>query len=68
MGIKNLLPALSSITRPIASVPSRYSGLSAAVDAAAWLHRGIYAIRTLDELRALADRPVSYTHLRAHET
>ena len=47
MGVKGLLPSLRSITRPVQL--SKYSGLSVAVDAMSWLHRGVHAgdVRTL---------------------
>ena len=47
MGIPGLLPLLAPIARPVSL--DRYRGLAAAVDAMAWLHRGIYAgdVRTL---------------------
>ena len=51
MGIPGLLPLLSPITRPISL--DRYRGLSAAVDAMTFLHRGIYAADIRD-LRTLA--------------
>ena len=47
MGVKGLLPCLQSITR---TVPlERYRGLTAAVDAMSWLHKGIFAcdVKTL---------------------
>jgi exonuclease-1 len=41
MGVKGLLPCLQSITR---FVPlERYRGLTAAVDAMSWLHKGVFA-------------------------
>lgn len=47
MGVNGLLPCLKSITR---SVPlERYRGLTAAVDAMSWLHKGVFAcdVKTL---------------------
>ena len=40
MGVKGLLQTLRSITRPVKL--DKYRGLTAAIDAMAWLHRGIY--------------------------
>ena len=48
MGIKGLLPCLRSITRP--SSLEKYRGLTVAVDAMSWLHKGIYA----SDVRSLA--------------
>ncbi|KAL3758215.1 hypothetical protein ACHAWU_004853 [Discostella pseudostelligera] len=48
MGVKGLLPCLKSITR---SVPlERYRGLTVAVDAMSWLHKGVFAC----DVKALA--------------
>eukprot|EP00978_Attheya_sp_CCMP212_P007155 scaffold16648_cov50-Attheya_sp.AAC.3 len=48
MGIQGLLPCLASITH---TVPlKRYKGLTVAVDAMSWLHKGIYAC----DVKALA--------------
>ena len=48
MGVKGLLPCLQSITR---TVPlERYRGLTVAVDAMSWLHKGVFAC----DVRALA--------------
>ncbi len=40
MGVKGLLPCLQSITRQVAL--EKYRGLSVAVDAMCWLHKGIF--------------------------
>ena len=40
MGVKGLLPILQSITHP--TPLERYEGLTAAVDAMSWLHKGVY--------------------------
>lgn len=40
MGVKGLLPSLQSITRQVEL--EKYRGLSAAVDAMCWLHKGIF--------------------------
>mmetsp|Transcript_49616 Transcript_49616/g.49992 ORF Transcript_49616/g.49992 Transcript_49616/m.49992 type:complete len:80 (-) Transcript_49616:359-598(-) len=49
MGVKCLLPCLRSITRP--TQLEQYRGLSAAVDAMSWLHKGIFAtdVKTLQK-------------------
>lgn len=48
MGVKGLLPALRTITKPIKL--ERYRGLTAAIDAMSWLHKGIFA----DDVRSIA--------------
>lgn len=40
MGVKGLLPALQSITKQV--LLEKYKGLTAAVDAMCWLHKGIF--------------------------
>ena len=40
MGVKGLLPCLQSITRQVPL--EKYQGLSVAVDAMCWLHKGIF--------------------------
>lgn len=41
MGVKGLLPCLQSITRSVSL--ERYRGLTVAVDAMSWLHKGVFA-------------------------
>lgn len=48
MGVKGLLPCLQSITRTVSL--ERYRGLTAAVDAMSWLHKGVFAC----DVKALA--------------
>ncbi|KAL3823288.1 hypothetical protein ACHAXA_003436 [Cyclostephanos tholiformis] len=48
MGVKGLLPCLQSITRSVSL--ERYRGLTVAVDAMSWLHKGVFAC----DVRALA--------------
>ena len=48
MGVKGLLPVLQSITHP--TPLERYEGLSVAVDAMSWLHKGLYG----GDVRSLA--------------
>lgn len=49
MGVKGLLTCLSSITR---TVPlEKYRGLTVAVDACSWLHKGIFACNVKDLAR-----------------
>ena len=48
MGIKGLLPCLQSITKNISL--QKYCGLTAAVDAMCWLHKGVFT----GDVRALA--------------
>merc|ERR1712232_70994 len=48
MGVKGLLPVLQSITHP--TPLERYEGLSVAVDAMSWLHKGVYG----GDVRSLA--------------
>jgi exonuclease-1 len=48
MGIKGLLPCLQSITRSVSL--ERYRGLTVAVDAMSWLHKGVFAC----DVKALA--------------
>ena len=48
MGVKGLLPCLESITRSVSL--ERYRGLTVAVDAMSWLHKGVFAC----DVRALA--------------
>lgn len=40
MGVKGLLPALQSITKQVSL--EKYRGLTAAIDAMCWLHKGIF--------------------------
>lgn len=61
MGVKGLLPCLQSITR---SVPlERYRGLTVAVDAMSWLHKGVFAcdVKALahSQRNEVSERPVS---------
>ncbi len=48
MGVKGLLPCLESITRQVSL--EKYRGLTAAVDAMCWLHKGVFT----GDVRALA--------------
>jgi len=48
MGVKGLLPCLQSITRNVSL--EKYRGLTAAVDAMCWLHKGVFT----GDVRALA--------------
>ncbi|KAK1740119.1 exonuclease 1 [Skeletonema marinoi] len=48
MGVKGLLPCLQSITRLVSL--ERYRGLTVAVDAMSWLHKGVFAC----DVKALA--------------
>jgi exonuclease-1 len=48
MGVKGLLPCLQSITRSVSL--ERYRGLTVAVDAMSWLHKGVFAC----DVKALA--------------
>ena len=48
MGVKGLLPCLQPITRSVSL--EQYRGLTVAVDAMSWLHKGVYAC----DVRALA--------------
>lgn len=48
MGIKGLLPCLQSITKNVSL--EKYRGLTAAVDAMCWLHKGVFT----GDVRALA--------------
>ncbi|KAL9185740.1 hypothetical protein ACHAXT_003517 [Thalassiosira profunda] len=48
MGVKNLLPTLQSITRSVGL--EKYRGLTAAVDAMSWLHKGVFST----DVKALA--------------
>lgn len=48
MGVKGILPCLESITRNISL--EKYRGLTAAVDAMCWLHKGVFT----GDVRALA--------------
>jgi len=48
MGVNGLLPSLKSITHP--APLDRYRGLTVAVDAMSWLHKGLFAC----DVRALA--------------
>ena len=42
MGVKGLLPTLQSITRNISL--EKYRGLTVAVDAMCWLHKGVFSV------------------------
>ena len=48
MGVKGLLPTLQSITKSVSL--ERYRGLTVAVDAMSWLHKGVFAC----DVKALA--------------
>jgi len=48
MGVKGLLPCLQPITRSVSL--ERYRGLTVAVDAMSWLHKGVFAC----DVKALA--------------
>ena len=48
MGVKGLLPCLQSITRTVSL--DRYRGLTVAVDAMSWLHKGVFCC----DVKALA--------------
>lgn len=48
MGVKGLLPCLQSITRSVSL--ERFRGLTVAVDAMSWLHKGVFAC----DVKALA--------------
>ena len=58
MGVKGLLPCLRDITRPVSL--EKYRGLTAAVDAMSWLHKGIFTC----DVRALAIAQFEYINAK----
>ena len=71
MGVKGLLPTLQSITKCVSL--SSYRGLTVAVDAMSWLHKGVFACdvkalakhqRSDDNYNDVANNQASYIELK----